>query len=190
MIPAEVIKDTKITNPRHERFFFFKKHIYASRVKEIPVRIEVRRKFGEVAVYVHKHESQGEVVLVGYSNSRIGKASNPNENIGQYGEATTNKNGADMLKFRKNNEMKTLNDRVKKSKGQNGLDNAHKKGESSVLDFIVVKNGSGKETEIRMRSGRRNYRYGSLPNMDSPQTTVIKIGAVGNCADGEQRISK
>ena len=28
-------------------------------------------------------------------------------------------------------------------------------GESLVLDFTVIKNGNGKETEIRMRGGRR-----------------------------------
>ena len=52
--------------------------------------------------------------------SRIGKASNPNENFGQYGEVTHNKNGAEMLKLLKNNEVKTLNDtrRVKKAKAR------------------------------------------------------------------------
>lgn len=76
---------------------------------------EIQRKFGEVAADVQKYKRRGEVVLVGDFNSRIGKASNPNENIGQYGEVTKNKNGAEMLKFLQNNEMKTLNDRVKKS---------------------------------------------------------------------------
>ena len=43
--------------------------------------------------------------------SRIGEASNPNKNIGQYGEVTNNKNGEEMLKFLKHNEMKTFNDK-------------------------------------------------------------------------------
>ena len=34
---------------------------------------------------VENHKWQGEVVLVGDLNSRVGKASNPNENVGQYG---------------------------------------------------------------------------------------------------------
>ena len=51
---------------------------------------------------------QGEVVLVGDFNSRIGKTSKLNENIGQYGEETKKNNGEEMLKFLKHNEMKTL----------------------------------------------------------------------------------
>ena len=34
---------------------------------------------------IQKCKRQGEVVLVGDLNSRVGKASNPNENVGQYG---------------------------------------------------------------------------------------------------------
>ena len=60
-------------------------------------------------------------------------------------EVTKNNNGAEMLKFLKDNEMKTLNDRAK-TQGQNELDNEYKKGESSILDFIVVENESGRET--------------------------------------------
>ena len=47
-------------------------------------------------------------------NSRIGKTSNPNDNIGQHGEGTKKKNGSETLKFLTNNEMKTLNDRGEK----------------------------------------------------------------------------
>ena len=72
----------------------------------------MQRKFGEVAVDVQKYKRQGKVVLVGDFNSRIGKASNPNENIGQYEEITKNNNGAEMLMFLQN-EVKTLNDRVR-----------------------------------------------------------------------------
>ena len=46
--------------------------------------------------------------------SRTGKASNPNENSRQYGEVTLNINGNDILKFLERNEIKTLDDRVKK----------------------------------------------------------------------------
>ena len=49
-------------------------------------------------------------MLVGDLNSRIGKPSKLNENIGRYGEVTENKNGEEMLKFFKHDEMKTLND--------------------------------------------------------------------------------
>ena len=42
-------------------------------------------------------------MLVGYFDSRIGKASNPNENIGRHGEVTKNNNAAEMLEFLKSN---------------------------------------------------------------------------------------
>ena len=79
---------------------------------------EIQRKFGEVAVDVQKYKRQGEVVLVGDFYSRNGKASNPNENIGHYGEVTNNKNEAAMLMFLKNNEMKTFNGGVKKRRAR------------------------------------------------------------------------
>ena len=50
---------------------------------------------------IQKYKWQGEVGLVGHYNSRIGKASNPNKNIGLYGEETTDKTGTDMLEFHK-----------------------------------------------------------------------------------------
>ena len=53
---------------------------------------------------------------MGDLNSSIGKASNPNENIGQYGEVPNNKNEAEMLQFLNSNEMKTLNGRVKRAR--------------------------------------------------------------------------
>ena len=56
---------------------------------------------------VQKYKRQ-EVVLVGDCNARIGKANNPNENIGQHGEATKNTNGAEMRMFLKNNEMEDV----------------------------------------------------------------------------------
>lgn len=42
-----------------------------------------QRNFGGIAVDVQTYKSEGEVVLVGNFKSRIGKASNPNEHIGQ-----------------------------------------------------------------------------------------------------------
>ena len=57
---------------------------------------------------------------MGDFSSRIGKASHPNENIGQYREVTTSKKGAEMPMFLKNNEIKTVNDRVT-SQGQDGI---------------------------------------------------------------------
>ena len=50
------------------------------------------------------YEMLGEVVLVGYFDSRIGKASNPNENIGRHGGVTNYESGVDMLKSMKHNE--------------------------------------------------------------------------------------
>ena len=77
--------------------------------------------------------------------SRVGKASNPNENIGQYGGVASNKNRKEMLKFLKHNEMKTLDVKGKKSEPE-WTRQCIQKGESSVLDFIVVvENESGKK---------------------------------------------
>ena len=52
-------------------------------------------------------------MLAGDFSSRIGKACNPNENIWATWGGTKKMNGAEMLKFIKNNEMETLKDRVK-----------------------------------------------------------------------------
>ena len=53
-----------------------------------------------------------------------------------------------MLKFLKNNEMKTLNDRVKKTGPEWTRQRIHM-GESAILGFVVVENGS-KETEVHV----------------------------------------
>ncbi|MEP5536836.1 hypothetical protein [Ekhidna sp.] len=76
---------------------------------------DIQRKFGEAAVDLHTYKRQGGVVLVGEFTSRIGKICKLNENIGQYGEVTNIMNGEETLNFLKHNEMKTLNDRVKKA---------------------------------------------------------------------------
>ena len=52
-----------------------------------------------------------------------------------------------MLMFLKNDEMETLNDGVKKP-GPKWTVQCIKKGESSIIDFIVVEKGSSKETEV------------------------------------------
>ena len=62
---------------------------------------EIQRELGEVAVDVQNYKRQGEVVSMRCYTSRIGKPSNPNENIGQYGEVIKNTNGAEMLMFLK-----------------------------------------------------------------------------------------
>ena len=119
-----------------------------------------------------KYKRQGEAVLVGDFNSRTGKASNPSEHIGQYGEVKKNKNGAEMLKFRKNNEMKTLNDRAKKP-GPEWSRQCIQKGETSVLDYIVVENGRSKETEVHACAADVGTTDHCLTWTDSQQTRVI-----------------
>ena len=76
---------------------------------------------------------QGVSEIVGYFNSRIVKSNNSNENIGEYEEVKNNKNGAKVLKFLKNNEMMTLNDRVKKP-GPEWTRQCTQKVGSSTLD--------------------------------------------------------
>ena len=57
--------------------------------------------------------------------------------VGQHGEVTNNENGAEMLKFLKNNEMKTLNDRVR-NPGPEWARQCTRKGESSNVDFLLL----------------------------------------------------
>ena len=57
-------------------------------------------------------------MLVGDFNAKVGRAGQPDDIIGQYGEGTKNMNGVEMLKFLEHNEMKTLNERVPKPKAQ------------------------------------------------------------------------
>ena len=103
----------RVRGKRGARYFFLG-NIYMPPESKSTVRVEeIQNKFEDIAVDLQKYRRQGEVVLVGGFTSRIGrKASNPNENIGQHGKVTNNKNGTDMLEFLKSNEMKTLNDRV------------------------------------------------------------------------------
>ena len=120
----EVVKDTnfdesiwiRVQGERGAKSFFIG-NVYMPPESKSTVT-EIQRKFGEVAVDVQKYKRQGEVVLVGDFYSRNGKASNPNENIGHYGEVTNNKNEAAMLMFHKNNEMKTFNGGVKKRRAR------------------------------------------------------------------------
>ena len=72
---------------------------------------DIQRRFGEIAEDVQKYKKQGEVMLVGDFNARVGKASRPDDIIGQYGEGKKNTNGVEMLEFLESNDMKTLNDR-------------------------------------------------------------------------------
>ena len=184
----EVIKDTKFDESMCIRVpgergakDFFVRNIYMPPESKGTVK-GIQRKFGEVAIDVQKYKRQGEVVLVGDFNSRIGKASNPNENIGQYGEVIKNMNGAEVLMFLKN-EMKTLNDSVKKP-GPEWTRQCIRMGENSILDFIVVENGSSKETEVRVCAadvGTTDHCLIWTVN----RRELSKIGAVGNCTDGE-----
>ena len=51
--------------------------------------------------------------------------------------------------FLEHNEMKTLNDRVKKAEPEWSRQCVQKE-ESSILDFVVVENGSGKERDLHV----------------------------------------
>ena len=63
--------------------YFFLGNIYMPREPKGTVK-KIQKKFGEMALDPQKYKRQGEVVLVGDFNSSTAKASNPNENIGQY----------------------------------------------------------------------------------------------------------
>ena len=107
-----------------------------------------------------------------------GNASKPNESIDwTVWGSNKNMNGEEMLKFPKHNEMKTLNDRVKKAAPE-WTRQCILKGESSILDFIVVvtvvENRSGKETELHVFSADVGTTDHCLIWTDSRPTRVIK----------------
>ena len=113
---------------------------------------------------------------MGDFNSRMGKASNPNEKNGQYGEVTYDKNGAEMLMFltSKNNEMKALNDIIKKQSGPEWTRQCIQKGESSILDFTVLENRSSKETEVHVCAADVPTTEHCLIWTERQQTRVIQ----------------
>ena len=95
----------------------------------------------------------------------------------------SSQNGAEMLKFLKKNETKTLNDREKKPEPERTRQ-CIQKGESSILDFTVVENGNGKETEVHVLAAD----VGTTDNCliwTVNRRELSKIGAVGNCTNGE-----
>ena len=53
---------------------------------------DIQRRFGKIAEDVQKYKKQGAVMLVGDFNARVGKASRPDDIIGQYGEGKQNAN--------------------------------------------------------------------------------------------------
>ena len=79
---------------------------------------DIQRRFEEIAEDVQKYKKQGEVMVVGYFNARVGKASRPDDIIGQYGEGKKNTNRVEMLKFLESTKMKTLNDRSPRPEAQ------------------------------------------------------------------------
>ena len=79
---------------------------------------DIQQRFREKAADVYTYKRKGEVMLVRDFNARVGKAGQPDDIMGQYGEDKKNTNGVEMLKFLENNEMKTLNDRARKPEAQ------------------------------------------------------------------------
>ena len=68
--------------------------------------------------------------------------------------------------------MKTLNDRVKKAEPE-WTRQCIQKGESYILDIIIVENGSGKETERHVRAADVRTTDHCLIWTYSQQTTVV-----------------
>ena len=79
-----------------------------------------------------------------------------------------------MLEFLKNNEMKTLNGRVKKT-GPEWTGQRIQNGERSVLDLIGIENGKRKETKIQVCAVDVGSADHCLIRTESQQTRVIKI---------------
>ena len=88
-----------------------------------------------------------------------------------------------MLLFVKNNEMKTLKNRVKRP-GPEWTRQCIQKGESSILDVIVVAKGNSMETEVHVCAADVGTTDHCLIWTVS-RRELSKIGAVGSCTDGE-----
>ena len=89
------------------------------------------------------------VTVRGFNASVGGKAGKPVDIIGQYGEGKKNTNGVEMLKFLKNNYMKTLGDRSLMPSAQwTWTRNARIREDAP--DYIVVKHGSSKGVEVHI----------------------------------------
>lgn len=59
----------------------------------------IREKFGAIPAGAQKHKRQGEVMLVEDFKVRIGRASQPNDHKGRYGETEIDTNGVEVLRF-------------------------------------------------------------------------------------------
>jgi len=153
----EVMKDTtfdesiwlRVPGERGTKDFFVG-NIYMPPESKSTVN-RIQQIFGEIATDVQKYKRLGEVMLVGDFNARVGKANQPNDIIGQYGEEKRNTNGVEMLKFLGNNELRTLNDRVQKPEAQwTWTRKCKDERKRSVLDYVVVEYGSSKEMEVHV----------------------------------------
>ena len=80
-------------------------------------------------------------------------------------------------------ETKTLNDRVKKA-GPEWTRQCIQKGEISALDFTVIKNENGRETEVHVCAAD----VGSTDHCliwTANRRELSRIDEVRNCTDGE-----
>ena len=125
-------------------------------------------------------------MLVVDSNARVRKAGQPDDSIGQYGEDMKNTNGVEMLKFLEKNEMKTLNDRARKSEAQwTWTRHCKDETERSILDCIVVEHGNGKEMDVHVCAEDVGTTDHCPIWTESQQTRAKRIGEVGSCTNGE-----
>lgn len=92
---------------------------------------------------------------------------------GLWREETNKMKGAEMLMIPRKNEMKTLNDRVKKP-GPEWTWHCIQKREKYIPDFIVVENGCKKETEEHVWAAYVGTTDHCLTGIDSQPTRVIK----------------
>ena len=117
-------------------------------------------------------------------NSRIGEASNPNEdiNIGRYGDLIFKKMGQRCWGCWKTTRWRRWT--MEKKTGPDWTRQCIPTGERSIIDLIVVGKGRSKYAEVHVCSANVGTTDHCLntPN----KRDLSRIGAAGNCTDGAQ----
>lgn len=131
----------------------------------------MQRKLEEKAVDVQKYERRGNQCQREILASQFGKRATRMRTLG-YGE-----NGAETLKFLKNNEMNTLDDRANKPAPE-WTRQCIQQGQCSVLDYSV-ENRRNKEIEVHVRTADPGTTDHCLYGQTSNRRDPSKIGAVG-----------
>lgn len=93
--------------------------------------------YSELSKQVQLKSKEGEVVLLGDFNARVGSAGFEGDNIGQYGEAMINNNGEKLKRFLRGSELFTVNNRRARPAPEWTRRNKNR-SQQSIIDYIIV----------------------------------------------------